>query len=322
LADLTAGAYRVEPLRFVGGLPVFTETDRYVENYQRIAADHVAAMKPGSANPFMEDELWKTLEDSTRALIGKHVAPQSRILDVGVGLGRLLGPAPQYKRFGIDISFDYLKRAREAGIEVAFSRIEDMPFHDCYFDAVVVCDVLEHVLDLDGCMRQVLRVLRPGGILILRVPYREDLSGYLDSAVPYEFIHLRNFDEHGLTLLLGKIYRCEVLELAQVAPYLVGAPRLKLRPLPAASEARRIAGARPLRRTERLRAGLASAWRALWGREEPPDPLRVLRAASQVTEEELVNWIYRLRDEQPGLYRQLAPHLVLGIEINVVARKP
>lgn len=322
---MTADAYRVPPLRFVGGLPVFSEADRYVENYQRIAADHVAAMKPGSANPFIEDELWKTLEDSTRALIGKHVAPQGRVLDVGVGLGRLLGPASQYRRFGIDISFDYLLHARAAGIEVAFSRIEDMPFHDGYFDAVAVCDVLEHVLDLDGCMRQLLRVLKPGGVLVVRVPYREDLSGYLDPAVPYEYIHLRNFDEHGLALLLAKIYKCEVLEFCQVAPFLQGAPRLRLRLLAAASEVRRIAGTaevKLLSRRERLFKALRGAWQALRGVEDPPDPHQALRDATRVSEEQFVAWIYRVRDEEPELYRRLAPHLLHGMEINMVARKP
>jgi SAM-dependent methyltransferase len=323
---MSADAYRVQPLRVVDGLPVFSSVDAYVENYQRIAADHVAAIKPGQANPFIGDELWHTLEASTRALVAKHVAAGSRILDVGVGLGRLLGPLSQYRRFGIDISFDYLKQARGAGIEVAFARVEDMPFHDGYFDAVTVCDVLEHVLDLDGCVRQLLRVLRPGGVLILRVPYREDLSPYLAADTPYEFIHLRSFDEHALALLFGKIHRCAVVEHAQVAPYLQGAARLKLRLLPAQSGARRIAGTdrpRPQRR-QRFWAAIALARKefAERGTLDVPHPMEVLRDATRVSEEELVAALYALKEQHPAQYRELAPHLVHGMDINMVVRKP
>ncbi|MFX8075194.1 class I SAM-dependent methyltransferase, partial [Acinetobacter baumannii] len=79
---------------------------------------------------------------------------------------------------GIDISLDYLRRAREAGISVCFSRIEDMPYKDGFFDAIVCTDVLEHVLDLNYCTAQILRVLRPGGVLILRVPHNDLLEVY------------------------------------------------------------------------------------------------------------------------------------------------
>jgi SAM-dependent methyltransferase len=320
---MSADAYRVQPLRVVDGLPVFSSADDYVENYQRIAADHIAAIKPGQANPFIGDELWQTLEDSTRALVTRHVAAGGRILDVGVGLGRLLGPLPQYRRFGIDISFDYLKQARAADIEVAFARVEDMPFHDGYFDAVTVCDVLEHVLDLDGSVRQLLRVLKPGGVLIVRVPYREDLSPYLAPDVPYEFIHLRNFDEHSLGLLFGKVHRCTVVEHAQVAPYLQGAARLKLRLLPRDNAARRIAGpAKPVSRRDRLLAAMSEARKVIFNPGEPPHPLQVLRDATAVSEEEFVAWIYALKDQDPDKYRELAPHLVLGMDINMVLRKP
>jgi SAM-dependent methyltransferase len=321
-------AYRVEPLQVVDGLPVFSRADGYVENYQRIAADHVAAIKPGQANPFIGDDLWQTLEDSTRALVLKHVAAGSRILDVGVGLGRLLGPLSQYRRFGIDISFDYLKQARAAGIEAAFARVEDMPFHDGYFDAVTVCDVLEHVLDLDACVRQLLRVLKPGGVLVVRVPYREDLSPYLAQDVPYEYIHLRNFDEHSLALLFGKIHRCAIVEHAQVAPTLQGAARLRLRLLPDDSEARRLAGNRdegkPTPWRKRLLAALGKVRRELVDAYagKSADPLQPLRHATRVSEEELTAWLYNLRDEHSDLYARLVPHLVLGMDINMVVRKP
>jgi len=202
--------YVKPPLEVIDGIPVFSAHDRYVENYKKIASDHLSAMQPGSDNPFIENELWIRLDQSTRDLINKYVADGACILDVGVGLGRVLGPLDRLQRYGVDISHDYLQKARQNNIEVAFSRIEDMPYEDGFFDAVVTCDVLEHVIDLHACTTQILRVLKPGGHLIVRVPYKEDLKVYLQEGLPYEFIHLRNFDEHSIRLYFQKIHECKV----------------------------------------------------------------------------------------------------------------
>lgn len=341
-AQLTAGAYAVEPRKFVDGIPVFSAVDRYVENYQQIASDHMEVVESGEAdNPFIEGELWRILEESTRRLLLQHVPAGAHILDVGVGLGRLIGPLRQYQRFGIDISMDYLGQARRSGIEVAFARIEDMPYANDYFDAVLVCDVLEHVLDLNQCCSEILRVLKPDGLLIVRVPYREDLSGYLSESNVYEYVHLRNFDEHSIRLFFERIMECSVLHIEQVAPHLVGAPRLRLRQLPATSPLYQvIEEAFPpppppldIRQFQAVRCELQGPQGAVEpevtaapvAASEPPaqeHPLHVLQRAMAVNESEFVNWIYALRDRHPQWYARIAEHVVLGVEMNVIVRKP
>jgi 2-polyprenyl-3-methyl-5-hydroxy-6-metoxy-1,4-benzoquinol methylase len=141
--------YSCKPESVQNGIPVFSRKDAYVENYEKIASDHVSQISETQENPFMEEELWVSLEASTRAYIQRHVRKGSRILDVGVGLGRLLEPLTEYKRYGVDISLDYLAIAKRRGIEVALAKIEDLPYQTGFFDAIVVCDVLEHVFDLN-----------------------------------------------------------------------------------------------------------------------------------------------------------------------------
>jgi SAM-dependent methyltransferase len=87
-----------------------------------------------------------------------------------------------------------------------------MPYSDEYFDVVTTTDVLEHVFDLNDAVKKILAVLKCDGVLIVRVPYKEDLSSYLDPACPYEFIHLRSFDEFNLIALFEKIFNVKVLE--------------------------------------------------------------------------------------------------------------
>lgn len=304
--------YRSLPIAEKNGIPIFSEIDGYVENYQTIAKDHVAQIAEDGKNPFIEEEDWRRMEQSTRELVVKHVHEGARILDVGVGLGRLLGPLGQYERHGIDISYDYLVRAKAQGIDVAFSRIEDMPYRDELFDAIVTCDVLEHVLDLDACVRNILRVLKPGGKLIVRVPYREELDSYVDDSMPYEYVHLRNFDVAGLRLLFGKIHRLNYVEHSLVAPVLGSVARLKLRLLPAKNAARDLA------KNADKKAGQSSF------KEEPFDekhPLYLLRLVTQVTEEEFLDWAIGLRDSKSEWYDKIVDDLVLPVEMNMVFTK-
>jgi len=293
--------FRGEPRVVLDGIPRFCEMDAYVGNYERIASDHVAAMRPGAANPFIEEELWQSLERSTQAIVKRHLPPGSTILDVGVGLGRLLDPLSEFDRYGVDISQDYLARAREVGIQVAFARAEELPFDDSVFDAVVVCDVLEHVLDLNVVCREMLRVLKPGGLLIVRVPSREDLSVYLRDDLAYEFIHLRNFDLAGLRLLFQKIFCMSYLEGSEVCPYLQGSSRLRLRLLPEVTRSKMV----------QLLPDLPPG----------PDSLR-LKEAFKIGEEAFERWMYWLRDHHPQQFSLVAPHLLLGIEVNAAFRKP
>ena len=292
--------FRGEPRTVLDGIPRFCDIDPYVGNYERIASDHVAAMRPGAANPFIEEDLWKGLERSTQAIVQRHLSPGSTILDVGVGLGRLLDPLSEFDRYGVDISQDYLARAREVGIRVAFARAEELPFADSVFDAVVACDVLEHVLDLNVVCREMLRVLKPGGLLVVRVPSREDLSVYLRDDLPYELIHLRNFDLSGVRLLFQKIFGMSFVEGSEVCPYLQGSPRLRLRLLP-----------------EEARSAMVHL---LKGLPRGPESLRLERVF-EIGEEAFERWMYWLRDHHPRQFALVAPHLLLGMDVNVAFRK-
>lgn len=190
-----------------------TLEERFLANYDRIAQEHVAHWRKTGGNPFQDSGHVAQFEDATVALIEKH-APAGKWLDVGCGMGDLLLRFPDRERFGCDISHDYLAIAEERGLFVDFAYAHDLPYEDEQFAIVTATDVLEHVLDLNAAVSELLRVLRPGGVLIVRVPDSEDLSEYLNC--PYEFVHLRRFDEATLRLLFTRIFPCEVVETPRV----------------------------------------------------------------------------------------------------------
>ncbi len=292
--------FKREPLAHVNGIPVFASSDRYVENYQKIAADHVAAMKPGAANPWIPDALWEEIERSTIDLVREHSRSGQCILDVGVGLGRLLARLDGLERHGVDISFEYLRTARETGVNVAFAKAEDLPYADATFDVLVCTDVLEHVFDLNRCCSEMLRVLRPGGTLIVRVPLEEALDPYLSEQLPYDFVHVRSFSLAGLKLLFTKVFECAFVASMTTGAHLQGPDRVRFRALPKET-------------IRRLRTAL------------PADTLDMsggaLKTMLAMSEDEIVDALHDMRDTSPALFSCVAEEVVTPLEVNAVFRK-
>lgn len=209
--------YKTAPIRFLDcasqKIPVFSEDDAYIENYVQISSDHIKGANSIDSNPFIPEGFTVESENISISVIKQHLKTGGNILDVGCGNGRLLKQLNGYNRFGLDISPEYLKCLEAEKITLCLSKIEDMPFKNDYFDMIVCTDVLEHVEDLNRSLRNIVRVLKPGGTLLLRVPYREDLSIYLKSDYPYYYAHLRNFDEYNLQLILEKVFNLRPLEI-------------------------------------------------------------------------------------------------------------
>jgi SAM-dependent methyltransferase len=97
-----------------------------------------------------------------------------RVLDAGCGVGMYLRHFAQVSEFvvGVDIDPDKVAEAREYVPRVQVASAEALPFSDGSFDVVLSHEVLEHVGDDRQALQEAVRVLAPGGRLVLFVPNR------------------------------------------------------------------------------------------------------------------------------------------------------
>jgi len=91
------------------------------------------------------------------------------LLEAGCGTGLILERlAPSTSRaVGLDLSAGMLAHARRRGLDVFQGTLESLPFADASFDVVVSFKVLAHVPGIGLALRELTRVTRPGGHLVL-----------------------------------------------------------------------------------------------------------------------------------------------------------
>jgi len=100
----------------------------------------------------------------------------ARVLEVGCGVGRYLEKLAGLSSVAVGLEYD-LERAMEAARRLARPLVvnaanERLPFPAASFDAVVSNEVIEHVADDATSAAEMVRVLRPGGRIVLFCPNR------------------------------------------------------------------------------------------------------------------------------------------------------
>jgi len=129
-------------------------------------------------NTLVERQLKPCLE-----AVARKAAPGAiRILDLGCGPGNTLTRFSRYGNvYGLDSSPHALSFTRSRGVKRIFSgECTAIPIASASFDCVLALDVLEHIADDESAMREIARVLRPGGLFFFTVPAFMSLWRYHD----------------------------------------------------------------------------------------------------------------------------------------------
>lgn len=156
---------------------------------------------------------------------------RGRVLDIGAGRGEMLeaARAEGWTAVGIEPSESFARYCEEhTGAEIRRRPVEECGFEAGYFDAVILSAVLEHLYNPDETIREISRVLRPGGALFVDVPNETGLyflvgnlyqklrrrNWSVNLSPTFEPYHVFGFNPRSLRALLSKhglkvaIWRC------------------------------------------------------------------------------------------------------------------
>lgn len=119
--------------------------------------------------------VWRFGQDRRLALIRQYAPIEDRwILDVGCGIGTYVRKFTAFTEhaFGIDVDEERVAEGAQTLPNLQVSASEHLPFADSTFDVIVLNEVIEHVDDDRQTIAECVRVLRPGGRVVIYAPNR------------------------------------------------------------------------------------------------------------------------------------------------------
>lgn len=153
-----------------------------------------------------------TLEKSFQRKLNivKQFVLNGYVLDAGAAYGTFLRMANSsnkaYSCIGLEISQYAADVAfHQFGMQVSLGSIENAPFPDQTFDAVVMWDVIEHLIEPVDALKEVLRILKPGGCVFIST---DDVSNWLVRLFGQKWwglaapLHLCHFSKKGMQAAL------------------------------------------------------------------------------------------------------------------------
>jgi len=166
----------------------------------------------------------------------RYVDINLSVLDAGCGDGfwlEILRDIGFNRLIGIDLSFVFLQRAKSKGLNVIQCDINNICFHK-EFDIVIVCDVLEHLPNIESALYSIHESLKNNGILYLVIPvYDSVCSRYnrfihkkskIDEAIKHDETHLHAFSKQSIISYLDS-HHFQIIKTTYIAnrlPFISG----------------------------------------------------------------------------------------------------
>jgi SAM-dependent methyltransferase len=116
--------------------------------------------------------------DNILSLLDKN--PEAKAVDIGCGDGqvtiRFMEKIGSKEIIGVDGVKGRLKAAKDRGVKIVIANLEEKwPFKNEEIDVVISNQVIEHILDIDNFIKEIYRILKPGGYCIVST---ENLSSW------------------------------------------------------------------------------------------------------------------------------------------------
>jgi SAM-dependent methyltransferase len=157
--------------------PRIKEVDNVlIENYD---PDFVLSAIVNQDSQRLEKEALQVKDyEITRNFLGEHYPERGTLVEVGSGLGYLLNYFKQdgWNVVGLEPNVGMCRYAEsEFGIKIIPTILEKAGIADRSADAVLMMHVIEHVSDPCSTLKEVYRILKPGGIFVMETPRYDTL---------------------------------------------------------------------------------------------------------------------------------------------------
>jgi 2-polyprenyl-3-methyl-5-hydroxy-6-metoxy-1,4-benzoquinol methylase len=176
-----------------------------------VTMDELAAHYATVIDPSYEEDNVECLNyyhDRLRKLIEAHHPKAGRILDIGCSGGWFLDAMPGWECHGNEISESNAALARERhGDRIFAGSFDEYPMRDEYFDVITLQDVFDHMRDPIETLRKCRAMLKPHGLLVIKVHNISCLYAKLSGKRFYAVVppsHLFYYNKRTLKLALEK----------------------------------------------------------------------------------------------------------------------
>lgn len=148
--------------------------------YDRFAQTYDAGR--GGSNPGGYHDL---IDDLEVDFLSRHAAGR-RVLEVGCGTGLILARIARIAQHaeGVDLSPKMLEKAAARGLTTQVASATSLPFPDASFDLTYALKVLPHVQDVQRALAEMVRVTRPGGVVVAEFYNPRSIRGLLKRLGP------------------------------------------------------------------------------------------------------------------------------------------
>lgn len=134
----------------------------------------VGILLGGGHNYFEHEEWQQKVAASHRILqwIEEYKPERGILLEVGCAGGSFLMAASErgWKSVGVEVSQYACEQARQLGLDIFCGELSYAKLPSRFFDVVYLQDVIEHVPDPGACLKEIARILKTDGILVMFVP--------------------------------------------------------------------------------------------------------------------------------------------------------
>jgi 2-polyprenyl-3-methyl-5-hydroxy-6-metoxy-1,4-benzoquinol methylase len=159
---------------------------------QRFESDYFSLTYQGKYKQRNPPYKWKSFVRE----ISKY-KKSGRLLDVGCALGQFLQQANKiYECDGFDVSNYALRLARRRlpeNVRLGNGSLDQIEGESIY-DVITCFDVIEHIVDLDGVWKDLQRLLKSDGILVISLPVYDGPLGWLVDRLDHDTTHVHRRD--------------------------------------------------------------------------------------------------------------------------------